>query len=69
MSIELEVTRYEALAKVLGSKKYIEQTMNEMKATHQAKPKDPADAEQPRAVQDQVMCTHAMYTICTHTQT
>ena len=67
--MELEVIRFEALAKVLGAKKYIEQTINEMKATQQAKSKDPADAEQSRAVQDQVRCTHAMYTICTHTQT
>ena len=64
--MELKVIRFEALAKVLGAKKYIE---TEMKATHQAKSKDSADAEQPRAVQDQVRCTHAMHTICTHTQT
>ena len=69
MSTDLKVIRFEALAKVLGAKKYIEQTINEMKATHQANPKDSADAEQPRAVQDQVRCTHAMHTICTHTQT
>ena len=67
--MELEVIRFEALAKVLGAKKNIKQTINEMNATHEAKPKDPVDAEQPRAAQDQVMCTHAMYTICTHTQT
>ena len=69
MSIELEVSHFKAMVKVLGAAKCIGQTINEMKATHQAKSKDSADAEQPRAVQDQVRCTHAMYTICTHTQT
>ena len=69
MSIELEFSHLKAKVKVLGAAKCIGQTIDEMKATHQAKSKDPADAEHPRVIQDQVRCTHAMHTICTHTQT
>ena len=67
MSTELKVIRLETLAKVLEAENCIGQTINEMQAMRQTKFKDPADAEQPRVVQDQVRCTHAMHTIRTQT--